>query len=104
MADEIKAPKEPTAAELQAKANAEAAEVYKKAVNSKFTNGKQVAKVLQYVPSRLTGPGPRQCFLVNYGNPNCSFFLPCKEFMEDFKPFVEGESVVAPVEPNNLPH
>ncbi len=99
MADETNTP---TEAALQAKANLEAAEVYKKAVNGKFTDGKKKAKVLRYTPSRLHGGQPRQCFLVNYGHPNASFFVPCKEFMEQFKP-ATGDEQLPPETITNLP-
>ncbi len=99
MADE----KQPTEAELQAKANSEAAETYKAAVNGKFTDGKRTAKVIKYTPSRLTGGQARQCFLVNYGHANVSFFTPCKEFMEQFKPVTETTAAPEPTQ-TNLPH
>lgn len=100
MPDEIK---QPTEAELQAKANAEAADTYKKAVKGKFSDGKKIATVLDYIPSRLTGGQPRQCFLVNYGHPNASFFVPCKEFMEQFNP-VTGDAPKPETTETNLPH
>lgn len=99
MANEIK---QPTEAELQAKANAATAETYKKAVGETFTDGKKVAMVKEYIPSRLTNGQARQCFLVNYGRQNVSFFVPCLEFMQEFKP-VEGEVPKAATD-NNLPH
>lgn len=95
-------------AQAIAKANYEASEVYKKAVGSKFSNGKKTAEVREYVPSRLhklekgKGSEPRQCFLVNYGHPNVSFFVACFEFMQEYKPLVEGQE--PPVETvHNLP-
>lgn len=88
MADEIKPP---TESEKQAAANLVASEGYKKAVGNSFTDGKKIAKVVQYVPSRLTGGQPRQCFLVNYGHANVSFFLPCLEFMAKFSAPATGE-------------
>ncbi len=86
----------PDKAAEQAKANAEAAEVYKQAVDKTFSDGKKVATVKQYVPSRLTNGQARQCFLVNYGHPNCSFFVPCKEFMEQFTPYTKGDAAPQP--------
>lgn len=95
--------KQPTEAELQAKANLEAAETYKKAINGKFTDGKRIATVLKYTPSRLHGSEARQCFLVNYGHPNVSYFTPCKEFMEQFKPVTDATAAPEPTQ-DNLPH
>ncbi len=91
-----------TPEQLQAKANAEASENYKNAVGQKFTDGKKIAEVRQYIPSRLDSTGPRQCFLVNYGHLNVSFFVPCKEFMENFKPVTDDSPVAAKPE-TNLP-
>jgi len=95
-------PNEPINAEEQAKANLAAAEVYKSAVGGTFTDGKKVATVKEYIPSRLTNGQARQCFLVNYGRQNVSFFVPCLEFMRDFKT-MEGEVPKAATD-NNLPH
>lgn len=100
MADEIKPQ---TDAEIQAKANADAAEIYKGAVGGTFTNGTKKATIKSYTPSRLTGGQARQCFLVNYGHPNCSFFVPCKEFMEEFKPVSDDAPAVTSTS-TNLPH
>lgn len=90
-------------ADAQAKANAEAAEVYKKAVNSKFTDGKKTAEVREYHPSHNVKGQARQCFLVNFGHANVSFFEPCKEFMERYKPVTPENPEPAPTD-NNLPH
>jgi hypothetical protein len=57
---------------------------YQTLVGKTFSNGKQSAKITQYVPTRLTKDGPRQQFLVNFGNPHVSFFRNCKEFCEQF--------------------
>jgi hypothetical protein len=102
MPDDIKTPKTPTPEEIQSKANSEAAVSYKEAVNGKFTDGKRIAKVLKYTPSRLTGGQARQCFLVNYGHANVSFFTPCKEFMEQFKPVTDATAAPEPTQ-DNLP-
>lgn len=83
MPDEIKPLSE---SDKQLAANAAASEEYKKLVGQSMTDGKQTAKVVQYIPSRLTGGQPRQCFLVNYGHQNVSFFVPCLEFSQNFKP------------------
>lgn len=91
-----------TPEQLQAEANTQAAEIYKQAVGGKFTDGIKTASVKSYVPSRLHGKEARQCFLVNYGHPNVSFFEPCKEFMERFKPVSNDNPEPAPTD-NNLP-
>lgn len=75
--------------------NAAASLTYKAQIGKKFTDGKRVATIKGYVPSRLTKDGPRQQFLVNFGNPNCSFFYSCAEFILEFKTEVTGEAPTA---------
>lgn len=102
MPDEIKPAKSPSQSEIDAKVNAEASLTYKEAVGKTFTDGEKKATVKEYVGARLTNKGPRQCFLVNYGHPNASFFVTCFEFMAENKPFVEGENEIVP-DSTNLP-
>lgn len=87
----------------QQDANAAASLTYKTQVGKKFTDGKRVAEIKGYVPSRLTKDGARQQFLVNFGNPNCSFFYSCAEFVLEFKTEVTGETPAVQTSPTTLP-
>lgn len=103
--------KPPTAAQIAAQKlkeqqaeNLAASETYKSIVGKTFTDGKATAEVKEYVPTRLTKHGPRQQFVVNFGNPNCSHFWNCKEFMEQFKTEVAATPESKPtVATTNLP-
>jgi hypothetical protein len=60
-------------------------EKYKEAVGKTFAEGSVEAKVTAFEPSKELGGVYSECYLVNFGNPYRSDYVPCEVFLTQFK-------------------